>query len=103
MRQFFSEMDKDMSGTINLDEIILYFDDPTVASYFKYLGLDAHDTERLFCLLDADDSGELTLDEFLAGCLRLKGVARSIDVYTLIRNCNSIQMQLNQLITSERQ
>jgi len=38
----------------------------------------------LFNLLDKDNSGTLTLDEFLGGCMRLKGPAKNLDVNVLI-------------------
>jgi len=38
----------------------------------------------LFNLLDKDNSGTLTLDEFLAGRMRLKGPAKNLDVNMLI-------------------
>mmetsp|Transcript_5877 Transcript_5877/g.15762 ORF Transcript_5877/g.15762 Transcript_5877/m.15762 type:complete len:255 (-) Transcript_5877:101-865(-) len=84
MRSLFEEMDTDGSGTVNLDEVSSFFSDPRVQSYFQALGLDATDAQRLFTLLDEYDTGEVGVTEFLDGCLRLKGAARSIDVYALM-------------------
>jgi hypothetical protein len=84
MRSLFEEMDTDGSGTVNLDEVSTFFEDPRVQSYFQALGLDATDAQRLFTLLDEYDTGEVDVSTFLDGCLRLKGVARSIDVYALM-------------------
>jgi len=38
----------------------------------------------LFHLLDVDDSDEVSEDEFVNGCLRLHGYAKSIDLATLM-------------------
>merc|ERR1712050_122653 len=84
LRDLFERMDQDGSGTISYDEIHDYLDHPKVESYFKALSLDASDMARLFGLLDADGSGEINVEEFLDGCLRLKGNARSIDLHSLI-------------------
>merc|ERR1712217_455559 len=35
-------------------------------------------------LLDRDKSGAITVDEFVEGCLRLKGEAKSFDIYCLM-------------------
>jgi len=35
-------------------------------------------------MLDLDDSGEVDMEEFVSGCLRLKGNAKSIDIHTLM-------------------
>jgi len=86
MRALFTEMDTDGSGTVCLSEVKDFFNDERVRSYFIALGLDTQDAERLFLLLDEDDSGEIGVDMFLNGCLRLKGGARSIDVYQLLQD-----------------
>merc|ERR1712019_133160 len=70
MRGLFGEMDDDGSGFVTLAEIQEYFEDPRVQSYFQALGLDTHDSERLFKLIDNDGSGDVSVDEFLDGCLR---------------------------------
>lgn len=95
MRQFFMEMDSDGSGSITMAELMEYFDDKRVQSYFQALGLDPEDTERLFELIDEDGSGEVSIDEFLQGCLRLKGLARSIDVHAVLTCCKSLQRHLD--------
>mmetsp|Transcript_67386 Transcript_67386/g.191245 ORF Transcript_67386/g.191245 Transcript_67386/m.191245 type:complete len:138 (-) Transcript_67386:115-528(-) len=85
MRSIFLEMDADRSGTVSREEVSDFCNHERVQHYLTALGLDVHDTERLFELLDVNHDGELDVDEFLDGCLRLKGVARSIDVYSLIQ------------------
>ncbi|CAK0789122.1 unnamed protein product, partial [Prorocentrum cordatum] len=84
MRSIFLEMDADRSGTVSREEVSDFCNHERVQHYLTALGLDVHDTERLFELLDVNHDGELDVDEFLDGCLRLKGVARSIDVCSLI-------------------
>merc|ERR550525_2310920 len=93
MRDLFFEMDSDGSGTVNLDEVQSFFGNPRVHTYFQALSLDVQDAQRLFSLLDEDGSGDLSLDEFLAGCLRLKGWARSIDVYTLMHDMRKLNQR----------
>ena len=46
----------------------------------------------LFTLLDVDDSNGVGVDEFVDGCFRLKGAARSIDVHMLL-------LQVEKMIT----
>merc|ERR1719217_1046594 len=93
-------MDQDESGTISLDELDRYFEDVRMKSYFQVLGIDPDDSERLFRLLDEDGSGEVGIDEFLDGCLRLKGDARSIDVHSIMYQCNAILHGVNALTDS---
>eukprot|EP00415_Alexandrium_ostenfeldii_P001400 UN1400 len=95
MRDLFLDMDQDGSGTISMDEIASYFEDPRVRSYFAALGLDSADTERLFNLLDCDHDGDVSIEEFLDGCLRLKGLARSIDVQHLLMEFKKFSKAIN--------
>merc|ERR1712048_611886 len=97
MRSLFAEMDDDGSGYVTLEEIQEYFEDPRVQSYFQALGLDTHDSERLFKLIDNDGSGDVSVDEFLEGCIRLKGLARSIDVHSLMSECKRLAHKIDYL------
>jgi len=98
MRELFMEMDADGSGTVSPEEIKEYFEEPRVRSYFQALGLDPADTGRLFHLIDGDASGEISVDEFLDGCLRLKGGARSIDVHALMYECKRLEHKQTELL-----
>jgi len=55
-----------------------------VRAYFAILGLELTHAEGLFKLLDTDRSGRIGLEEFVLGCLRLKGEAKAVDVATLM-------------------
>jgi len=97
MRELFIEMDDDRSGTVTLQEIKEYFSDPRVMSYFQVLGIDPNDTEKLFRLIDDDDSGDVNVEEFLLGCMRLKGGARSIDVHQLLHEVKRLELSFERL------
>mmetsp|Transcript_1028 Transcript_1028/g.4214 ORF Transcript_1028/g.4214 Transcript_1028/m.4214 type:complete len:338 (-) Transcript_1028:118-1131(-) len=57
MREIFLDLDEDASGTMTLEELTRGLKDPRVQSYFTALGLELHDTARLFNLIDDDGSG----------------------------------------------
>mmetsp|Transcript_43679 Transcript_43679/g.91209 ORF Transcript_43679/g.91209 Transcript_43679/m.91209 type:complete len:138 (-) Transcript_43679:5-418(-) len=62
------------------------FHPPAVQAYFEVLGLDVWDAWSFFKLLDLDNGGEVEVEEFLMGCLRLRGPARAIDVGKVIHD-----------------
>merc|ERR1712139_92876 len=74
---------------ITIEEIQDHFSDIRVRTYFQVLGMDPDDIQRLFQLIDQDESGEVEVNEFLDGCLRLKGEARSIDLHTVMYDCKA--------------
>merc|ERR1711976_769967 len=47
---------------------------------FDYMGIEVSDAREIICLVDQDGGGSIDLEEFVLGCLRLRGPARAIDV-----------------------
>merc|ERR1712061_272340 len=75
-----------------------------VRQYFAYLQIDCTDVWTLFRLLDADGSGEIDLNEFMEGCIKLKGAAQRLDIKALIaenqrvlQKCIDIEAHLSAL------
>lgn len=67
---------------ISFDELVEHVNHPCVRSFLTLLELDEADIWALFQLLDADGNQLLDAEEFVNGCLRFKGPARSIDLAT---------------------
>mmetsp|Transcript_56485 Transcript_56485/g.89509 ORF Transcript_56485/g.89509 Transcript_56485/m.89509 type:complete len:97 (-) Transcript_56485:185-475(-) len=77
--------------------------DERVVAYFRSMKLDAREAEQVFDLLDYDDSGEVSYEEFVDGCWKLQGEARSLDmkmiqleVKALGRALRSVQQSMDQ-------
>jgi len=100
MRSLFGAMTTNRSGTLNYAEFHEYSQDPRVQGYLSALGLEANDAERLFAILDANNSGDVDVGEFLDGCLRIKGNARSMDVYTMMRDLKILDGRVKALCKS---
>lgn len=81
--QVFRDMDTDGSNEVTVEEFKKAMKDRRVLAYINALQLDFTDVMTLFVLLDRDSSGSINLDEFLRGCMRLKGEAKSIDIAKL--------------------
>ena len=62
-------------------------------AYLSSMELDVSQVKALFVLLDVDESGEVSVDEFVKGCTRLKGAARSMDVNMLLYENQKILYQ----------
>merc|ERR1712137_982143 len=70
-------------GEIDVDELRAYFESEDIATYFSALDLNVMQVKTLFSLMDVDGNNVIDQDEFIWGCLRLKGNAKSLDVATL--------------------
>mmetsp|Transcript_68135 Transcript_68135/g.205779 ORF Transcript_68135/g.205779 Transcript_68135/m.205779 type:complete len:400 (-) Transcript_68135:194-1393(-) len=80
MFHLFEEIDTNSSGCISLDEFEKQLDDERAVAFFKAIKLDASQARTLFTLLDVDQSGYVDVEEFLMGCEKLQGEARSLDI-----------------------
>jgi hypothetical protein len=83
LQRVFQELDHDASGTLTLDEFEKQIQDENILSYLSAIDLDINEVRILLPLLDLDQNGEVDIDEFITGCLRLKGGAKSIDMAIL--------------------
>eukprot|EP00930_Biecheleria_cincta_P020288 TRINITY_DN15290_c0_g1_i1.p1 TRINITY_DN15290_c0_g1~~TRINITY_DN15290_c0_g1_i1.p1 ORF type:complete len:711 (-),score=120.15 TRINITY_DN15290_c0_g1_i1:60-2123(-) len=98
---FFKAVDVDNSGVVTRDEVCAILEEKEMAAYMRVLGFQVEDADRLFRLLDRDGSGELAVDEFVDGCVKLKGAAQSIDVFEITMECRKLERQLQELAESQ--
>eukprot|EP00746_Dinoflagellata_sp_MGD_P007807 gnl/MRDRNA2_/MRDRNA2_115532_c0_seq1.p1 gnl/MRDRNA2_/MRDRNA2_115532_c0~~gnl/MRDRNA2_/MRDRNA2_115532_c0_seq1.p1 ORF type:complete len:662 (-),score=121.10 gnl/MRDRNA2_/MRDRNA2_115532_c0_seq1:22-2007(-) len=103
VRRCFHEADEDGSGTITWKEFEVHLNDPRVQAYFKTLDIDASEVHGLFKLLDMNEVGEVGTDDFVMGCMRLKGQARSVDLATLMYENKRIITSLNGFVGMVRE
>jgi len=79
-RELFNHLDSDHSGSLTLAELETNLKDEVFQAYFSSMDIDVHDAWTLFSLLDNDNTDDIDIDEFVMGCLRLKGVAKAVDI-----------------------
>ncbi|CAK9029658.1 Lon protease (ATP-dependent protease La), partial [Durusdinium trenchii] len=78
--RMFSEVDKDRTGTITLDELIAYFD---------AAGIPHDDLAKTFQVLDVDKDGTLSFSEFSTGALLLFQDALEDELHMLFASYDS--------------
>jgi hypothetical protein len=98
MKKVFRELDVDEDGGITVDELRRRMQDPEIGAYFSQLGVDADHVGKLFLLLDRDLSGTLDPEEFMFGCLKLRGAAKNLDVAVLRQEVQWIQETLEVVV-----
>jgi len=72
-------------------------DQPHMQAYFKAIDVDPSEARGLFRLIDLDGSGSVDFEEFLSGCLRLRGPAKSLDLQLLMSEVRRVQMLVKAL------
>jgi len=92
--RLFKSLDLDGSGQITCEEIMGNLDSGDVQEFFRSIDVHASEAKSLFELMDTSDGegdGGLDLEEFLSGCMRLQGPARSVD---LVRALNELKQAI---------
>lgn len=97
LRRVFNAMDTDGCGTVTFEEMEYFLSDPQVNLYLESIDIFPNDARALFALLDRDDSGQVSIEEFCDGCNRLKGEAKSFDVHCVIFNSEKIAYKVQKL------
>jgi hypothetical protein len=69
-------------------------DAPQMQEFFKAINVDCSEAKGLFHLLDLDNSGSISAEEFLNGALRLSGSAKALDMALLIQEVKDISKRL---------
>lgn len=78
--KIFEDIDVDESMTISHGEFISHLDSGVMDAYFDAIELSKHQASDLFDILDVDGNDQVSIEEFVAGCMRLRGSARAIDI-----------------------
>eukprot|EP00928_Gymnodinium_smaydae_P014969 TRINITY_DN15494_c0_g1_i1.p1 TRINITY_DN15494_c0_g1~~TRINITY_DN15494_c0_g1_i1.p1 ORF type:complete len:729 (+),score=142.38 TRINITY_DN15494_c0_g1_i1:55-2241(+) len=84
LRDLFEELDSSHDGNITLQEFQVHVESERMQAILQTLEIDVADAWTLFKLLDADGGGNVDVDEFVEGCIRLKGEAKSIQMAQLM-------------------
>jgi len=80
----FEKADADDSATLSSRELKVHLQHPRVKAYFAALDIDPSEADIIFTLLDVDKSGEISIDEFVNGTMKLKGHAKNLDIMSMM-------------------
>eukprot|EP00931_Biecheleriopsis_adriatica_P102912 TRINITY_DN77815_c0_g1_i1.p1 TRINITY_DN77815_c0_g1~~TRINITY_DN77815_c0_g1_i1.p1 ORF type:complete len:654 (+),score=136.59 TRINITY_DN77815_c0_g1_i1:34-1962(+) len=107
LMDLFQQIDEDGSGRITISEFEDHFQDEAVRCLLHSLELEVGDAWTLFMMLDQDGDHDIDAEEFLDGCMHLKGNAKAIEVAKLKRRTENsftlITTKLQNLESSQLQ
>jgi len=82
--ELFHQMDDDDSGRLSVEELEAHLYDEDLQSYFTLLEMEPTEARDLFLLLDTHSTGEVSIDEFTKGVLKVMGAPRNLDICTCL-------------------
>merc|ERR1712048_502442 len=94
IKKFFHEIDQDGNGQLSWPEFEENVEHKNVKAYFATLGLDVSNAKLVFDLLDRTGDQIVQIDEFIDGCIQLKGNAKSTDITMLTLQCKRMGKML---------
>eukprot|EP00415_Alexandrium_ostenfeldii_P000876 UN0876 len=80
----FREVDTDGDGRISQAEFEAHLEDQNVQAFLHCLELTGVEARRLFHLVDINGSGCIDAEEFVTGCMYLRGGAKTMDIVALM-------------------
>lgn len=83
LHELFERLDSSKDGSISLCEFETHLKDEHMQAFLQTFEIENTDAWTLFKLLDADGGGAVDMNEFVEGCIRLKGTAKSVQVAQL--------------------
>lgn len=99
--ELFAKVDEHNAGGFTYEAFRKQLTDIRVQALFSKLGINTDTTspEELWEILDTDNSGKIDQEEFARGMRYFQGSARSIDVYRLRKDSQSLGVELQELKT----
>eukprot|EP00930_Biecheleria_cincta_P037030 TRINITY_DN25393_c0_g1_i1.p1 TRINITY_DN25393_c0_g1~~TRINITY_DN25393_c0_g1_i1.p1 ORF type:complete len:573 (-),score=109.14 TRINITY_DN25393_c0_g1_i1:97-1815(-) len=92
----FKAIDEDGSGEVTSEELRNQLQEEEFQAYLAHLNISVDDAMELLEVLDSDHDGTISLEEFVTGCMRVKGQAKTIDLMKIMRECTLTRMTMNQ-------
>eukprot|EP00930_Biecheleria_cincta_P008949 TRINITY_DN110562_c0_g1_i1.p1 TRINITY_DN110562_c0_g1~~TRINITY_DN110562_c0_g1_i1.p1 ORF type:complete len:520 (+),score=67.26 TRINITY_DN110562_c0_g1_i1:129-1562(+) len=93
----FKSLDRDDSGEISSDELAQMLYDQEFNAYLSYLNVSVDDVFDIFDVFDIDGSGQVSLEEFVSGCMKVKGFAKSLDVMKVKKDIMIVRQEIASL------
>eukprot|EP00928_Gymnodinium_smaydae_P030979 TRINITY_DN22891_c0_g1_i1.p1 TRINITY_DN22891_c0_g1~~TRINITY_DN22891_c0_g1_i1.p1 ORF type:complete len:736 (+),score=99.75 TRINITY_DN22891_c0_g1_i1:158-2209(+) len=83
LQDLFQSWDTSGDGNITAEEFEAQLEDKRVVALFQSLDIDAADASEFFSLLDRNGGGCVDCQEFIEGCIRLRGGAKAVQMAKL--------------------
>jgi len=99
-RTVFDELDTDGSGAIEFEELEELLENPSMQAYLSHLHISTSGAWNIFKLLDKDETGSVSLEEFVEGLLSLKGLSKTIDIAALQYDVKKLGGVLRDFLTT---
>merc|ERR1719271_1444607 len=96
IRTVFELADADKNGELTLAEFQSALLDEEVVQHLTNVDIPRYEAEDLFLLLDVDRNGFVSIEEFVEGCMRVKGEAKAKHLLALQYDVHRVWIDLTE-------
>jgi len=96
-RAMFHSIDIDNSGIVSAEELTEIFRDDEFQAYLAHLNITVPAAHDLLMLFDKDGDGAVSVDEFIEGCMRVKGQAKAVDIVRVMRDVHEMSKTISEI------
>merc|ERR1712007_210613 len=100
--ELFAQLDSDHSGKLSMQEFESHLYDEDLQEYFCVLEMEPEEARYLFCLLDVSNVGEVDIDQFINGCLKVMGKPSNLDICGCLLQSKRLIVMMEALLASLR-
>jgi len=93
-RNAWKMLDHNRSGTISWRAFKVHMESEAMVAYMASLGLEVHEVELFFHMVAGSSSASVTIDQFVEGCLQMKGNATGIAMQCQLFETNQLRAHL---------
>lgn len=84
LKSLYQRMNPDDKGQVTQEEFKAHLKDPEMRAFASVLGIEATDLDQFFNILSGEGTRSVDLETFVVGAIKLKGMARSLDVVDMV-------------------
>lgn len=84
LQVFYDEIDDNKDGELGYEEFMAHADSPHMHAFANSLEIDLTDAKQFFQVLSNSGRRAVNIETFVVGCIKLKGMARSMDLMDLV-------------------
>jgi len=99
LTRMFESCDSQNEGQISTEEFQARLQSDEMTRYLLSIDVDPGEAHMLCSLMDNNQNGVIDYEEFVGGCLRIRGTAKAIDTIVLLHEVNEVRRDLGQFFS----
>lgn len=103
LQGFFNEIDDNGDGTISYQEFCRHVQDPKLHAFATSLEIEIRDAQEFFGIMSHQGAHPVDVHTFVVGCIKLRGQAKSVDLFGLQELVKSNHRTLKQFHQEHRE